>query len=119
MQLLSSHQGTQGKATQLYQHRARGLIIREIGDEFLILDTVTDQVHQLNRTAAFVWHHLQEPREPEQISEALAQQYEISAECALQDVTEMILQLRTLNLIDEIAETELSREERDNPRDRV
>jgi len=32
-----------------------GLITRSRGDELLILDTVKHQIHQLNRSATFIW----------------------------------------------------------------
>ena len=35
--------------------RPGGLITRRRGDELLILDTVKDQIHQLNRSATFIW----------------------------------------------------------------
>ncbi len=74
-------------------------MVREIDSEFLMLDTLSNQVHQLNRTASFIWRMCDQGTVPELIASALAREFAIDEKTALNDVAETLAKLRILNLL--------------------
>jgi 2-keto-3-deoxy-L-rhamnonate aldolase RhmA len=70
-----------------------------LGDELVLLDTSTDRVHQLNRTATFVWRECAVPTTAERIADAMADVFDVDQRRALQDVTAVLSQLCALNLV--------------------
>ena len=79
--------------------RQQGLIVRRTGDELLILDTVKDQIHQLNPSAAFVWEKLDEGLSDGDISRLLSVEFDIDDEVARSDVAAAVTRFRALGLI--------------------
>ncbi len=61
-----------------------GLLFREVGDELLVLDTESDQVHQLNSAATTIW---------------LASEFDVGEDAAKRDVDETLERLRTIGLV--------------------
>ena len=79
--------------------RQQGLIVRRTGDELLILDTVKDQIHQLNPSAAFIWEKLDEGLSDGDISQLLSVEFGIDDEVARSDVAAAVARFRALGLI--------------------
>lgn len=74
-------------------------MVREIDGEFLVLDTVSNQVHQLNRTASFIWRMCGDGVSTQTIASALAAEFAVDEETALKDTVETLATLRGLNLL--------------------
>jgi len=79
--------------------RMNGIIIREVGDELLLLDVEADLVHQLNETASSIWRSCDDAASPEAIADLLAARYDVDAEVALKDVRDTVEKLRALKLV--------------------
>lgn len=75
------------------------IMVREVGDEVLLLDTESNQIHQLNRTASFIWRRLGSAHSPQAIAVGLAAEFDIEEGPALNDVMITLDRLRALNLI--------------------
>ena len=75
------------------------LLVREISGEILVLDTRSNQIHQLNRTASFIWRLCSERATPQAIASALATEFEVHEQTALEDVLETLSKLRSLKLL--------------------
>jgi hypothetical protein len=71
-------------------------MIREIGDEIVLLDTELDQIHQLNATASFVWRMWNATASAEQIAVALGQAFDVGPDIALRDVRETLRRLEAI-----------------------
>jgi hypothetical protein len=74
-------------------------MVREVDREILLLDTESDQIHQLNQTASFIWRRCDEAASAEEIAALLATEFEVEEDTALKDVVEVLGKLRALNLI--------------------
>lgn len=82
--------------------RIRGedsLIVREVEGEILALDTQSNLIHQLNRTASFIWRKCETGAAVADIVCAYAAQYGVDADTAKKDVAETLDRLRSLNLL--------------------
>jgi len=78
----------------------RSVIVRQLGDELVILDTRSNRIHQLNRTAAFVWNEIRKGVQPEAIPKHLVRQFEVESETAVLDSRKVVADLHTLGLLD-------------------
>jgi hypothetical protein len=74
-------------------------MVREIDGEIVVLDTLSNHIHQLNRTASFIWHLCEQEARPEAIAAALGAEFDVDQETALRDVLETLTKLRSLNLL--------------------
>ena len=54
--------------------RKEGLVVREMNDELLVYDTIDNQAHCLNKTAALVWQHCDGISSPSQIASSLSEE---------------------------------------------
>ena len=72
---------------------------REVDDGVLLLDTESDQIHQLNQTASFIWSRCDEVASAEEIAALLAREFGIDVDVATRDVLEMLSRLQALNLV--------------------
>lgn len=81
------------------RRRESGLAIREVNGEVLVLDTESDKIHQLNRTASFIWHKCGEVESEADIAALLASEFDVEEHIALKDVAETLIRLRALKLI--------------------
>ena len=79
--------------------RRETVLIREVDPEILILDTEADLIHQLNQTAAFIWHQCERATSANEIAALLATEFQIDQDVALKDVVETLERLRELNLV--------------------
>ncbi|NML16623.1 PqqD family protein [Azohydromonas caseinilytica] len=76
-----------------------GMIVREVDGELLVLDTASNHIHQLNRTASIVWRMCREGADPPAIAAALAADFTVDEALALADVQQTLQQLASLNLL--------------------
>ena len=79
--------------------REESLTVREVDGEILVLDTLSNQIHQLNRTASFIWRMCEAGAAPAAIVSAFAAEYGVGVDTAQKDVTENLSRLRSLNLL--------------------
>ncbi|MBA3623697.1 MAG: PqqD family protein [Methylibium sp.] len=79
--------------------REESLMVREIDGELLVLDMRSDQIHQLNRTAAFIWRMCDERATLQAIAAALACEFMVDEETALEDVAKTLSLLQHLHLL--------------------
>jgi Coenzyme PQQ synthesis protein D (PqqD) len=77
-------------------------MVREVGHELLLLDTETNQVHQLNETASFIWQRCDETPSAEDLADLLATEYSVDAQVAKEDAVEVLRKLRELKLLVEM-----------------
>lgn len=76
-----------------------GMIVREVDSELLILDTVSNHIHQLNETASIVWRMRREGATPQAIAAVLAADFAVDQAQALSDVHTTLQSLESLNLL--------------------
>jgi hypothetical protein len=81
------------------RRRCMGVMVRELDSDLLILDTEAAQIHQLNRTASFIWRNLDDAPAPEQLAGLLVEAFDVEEQVALTDVLETLQRFRGLNLI--------------------
>ena len=81
------------------RRRRVGIMVRDLDGELIILDTEADRIHQLNRTAGFIWRNLDEAPAPERLAGLLAEEFDVEAHVALTDVLETLQRFRGLNLV--------------------
>jgi hypothetical protein len=79
--------------------RTSGILVREVGGEVLLLDTESDQIHQLNSTASFVWRNLKEGASASEIARRVAEQFDVDEHIALADVEDILGKLGALGVI--------------------
>ncbi len=79
--------------------QVNGLMEREVDGEVLLLDTESNLIHQLNRTASFIWRKCQEGLSPGEIAEALAKDFDVEEDKIQEDVRRAIDRFRALELI--------------------
>lgn len=75
------------------------LLVRDLGDEILILDTVADQIHQLNVSASMIWRLSESGFEEPDIAAALANKFDISQDQAERDTAATLSAFRNLKLL--------------------
>lgn len=80
--------------------KRQGLQVREIDGEVVILDPRTDQMHNLNPTAAFIFEAVDGARTAAAIALEVARCYEIDVALAEKDTLALLEQLRGLQLIE-------------------
>lgn len=81
------------------RRRVSGVMVREVDGEVLLLDTESDQIHQLNRTASFIWRSLDDAGSVEEIASGLAKEFDVEEDTALKDVAKTLDRLRALRLV--------------------
>ena len=82
------------------KRRVDGLMVRDVGDEVLLLDIESNQVHQLNSTASFIWRNCDDGRSAEEIAILLASEFDVEEDSAREDVTRTLRLLRELNVLE-------------------
>jgi hypothetical protein len=83
------------------RRRLDKVLVQDLEGEVLVLDRETDQIHQLNQTATFIWRHVEEAPSEERIAELLAEAFEVEKQVAVRDVYGTLNQFRALNLVQE------------------
>lgn len=73
--------------------------VQQVGDEALVLDLQSGQIHQLNATAAWILARCTGANSIESISRDFAEYFSVDSETATGDVNTTIEQLNGLNVI--------------------
>lgn len=72
----------------------------QVGDEVFILNLEGERwVHQLNVSAAFVFNNLTQSQSVDEIIQQFQQTFEVDAETATNDVTQVLNQLKEKEII--------------------
>jgi hypothetical protein len=79
--------------------RRDGLILRNVQQDLLLLDTEFNQIHQLNETARFIWENWEQVPDPVEIARLLAQKFDVEEQVVLNDVSAIVGRLQELNLL--------------------
>ena len=79
--------------------RRTSLVIQDVDGETLLLDGEGNCIHQLNRTASFVWHLCDGKTSVEDIVRLLIREFDVDEATAAQDVASVVDKLRGLNLL--------------------
>ncbi len=82
-----------------WRRRVSNLLVHEVEREFVLLDTDSDRIHRLNRTASLIWRYLDEADSPEDIAGRLVGEYDVEWHAALEDVHAAVGQLAKLTLV--------------------
>jgi hypothetical protein len=101
VQTLSPYQVSEKKRgiVMKYCRRQAAIAVRDLGDEVLVLDMTRNQIHQLNRTASFIWHKCAGPASAEDIAAAVVKAFDVANDTAMADVERVLGQLRELDLL--------------------
>jgi hypothetical protein len=75
------------------------VMVRELDADLLLLDVDSDRIHQLNRTARFIWQRCDGKQTAEEIADLLATEFAVESRVALKDVIETLGKLQALNLL--------------------
>ncbi len=86
----------------LLRKRTSGLSTKVLGDELVILDIQSGQIHQLNATAAFIWNVCEDVGSEAELVARYTEAFGSAPEVALSDILETVRTLRALNLLQEI-----------------
>lgn len=73
--------------------------VKEIEGQLLVLDRQHGQLHELNATAGFIWRHCDGRHEVVDIAAALAAEFDIDPVTAGKDVTAILEQFESRQLI--------------------
>jgi hypothetical protein len=71
---------------------------RVVGEEALLLDTVSGNYFSLDPIATEIWVKLTEGESPEQIAAAMAKKYSIEEDRARNDVDELVAEMRDADI---------------------
>jgi hypothetical protein len=85
--------------------QAEDVIWRRIGDDVVVIKDNGLATHVLNKTAAFIWESCDGKNDIDEITARLCQRFEVSADVAGQDVSELIERLTEVGIIKQIGET--------------
>ena len=83
-----------------YPKRRSDVRVRVIDGETVVLDRKRAKVHQLNRTASYIWSRCDGKAAIEEIVHQLAESFDVDPETAARDVMAAVWQLRKLNLLE-------------------
>jgi coenzyme PQQ synthesis protein D (PqqD) len=79
--------------------RRSDLTVRIVDGETVILDRRNGLIHQLNRTASFVWERCDGSYTTDKLATRLVETFEVDPQTAANNVTKLIEQLQKLNLL--------------------
>jgi hypothetical protein len=79
-------------------------MVREVDSELLLLDTEADRIHQLNRTASFIWQRCDGDQSADEIAQMIATEFAVDSKTAMRDVVDTLGKLQALNLVAEVPE---------------
>lgn len=75
------------------------LVLQKVGDEALVLDLKTDQIHQFNATAAWVLERINGSETTESLVKKFAESFSVDRETALDDINNLLRTLHKLSLL--------------------
>ena len=82
-----------------YLNHKTDLSVRNVEGELIILDRQKGLIHQLNRTAGYIWEQCDGHSTVIGIAHQLAEEFDVSFETAEADVRRFIEQLQELDLL--------------------
>jgi len=59
------------------RRRVDSLMVREVDGELLLLDTSSNRIHQLNRTASFIWQRCDDVGSEAELAAELAVEFDV------------------------------------------
>jgi hypothetical protein len=77
-----------------------GLTVQNVGDESLVLDLQSGQIHQLNATAAWILGQCTGERSMESITADFAEHFSLDGGTAARDVSAAVEQLHRIGVVD-------------------
>jgi hypothetical protein len=83
----------------MFRKTEGAVISQEVNNELLVLDTESDRIHQLNRTASTIWRLCDASTSTDTIVSTLTRMYDVSRETAEKDVVQTLQQFKDLKLI--------------------
>jgi hypothetical protein len=75
---------------------------RLVDGEMVVLDREQGLIHQLNRTATFIWEKCDGHRSAAEIAVQLSESFAVDETTALDDVIQILITLQQLKLVDTI-----------------
>jgi hypothetical protein len=72
---------------------------RIVEGEMVVMDKESEQIHQLNQTASFIWQLCDGEHDRQQIAEELATAFQVDTETAQQDVADTLEKLEEIGLL--------------------
>jgi len=82
------------------------LLVRQIGEETVVLDRCSNQIHRLNQSASFVWQHCDGRRTVHQICDELIQAFDVDTSLAERDTEKLVEKFNALGLLEDRRENE-------------
>ena len=83
----------------------QGQISSELGDEAVILNLDSGVYYGLNEVGARVWELIQQPQSFSELLRVLLEEYDVSMEACRHDLTTMLLDLKSADLVEVSNET--------------
>jgi hypothetical protein len=84
-----------------FRHRS-DLKTQLVDREMIVLDRQQGLVHQLNKTASYIWEQCDGQRTAAEIASQLCESFEVDSPTALNDVLEVLKTLQDLKLIERV-----------------
>lgn len=81
--------------------RNSSILWRELDGDAVLLSPSAGSSYNLNQVGTFIWKMLDGEHTSENIAAAICQMYEVEYEQALQDVENILVELRSNNLLNE------------------
>ena len=72
---------------------------RTVEGEMVVMDQESEQIHQLNETASFIWQLCDGEHDRQQIADELSEAFEVDPQTAQQDVTKTLEKLEEIGLL--------------------
>ncbi len=72
---------------------------RLLEGEMIVLDREHDLIHQLNKTATFIWNHCDGQQSASEIANAVCENFEVDETTAIKEVIETLERLQNLRLV--------------------
>jgi len=86
----------------VYRKRSNALIHRSIGDECILLNTASGEVHKLNPAATCIWQKMADDTDIDSIASILLSDFEIDTDRSIADAKEFVKELTTLGLLEKL-----------------
>jgi hypothetical protein len=93
-------QGALGDMSRV--RRCSNLKTQLVDGEMIVLDRQQGLVHQLNKTASYIWEQCDGQRTAAEIAGQLCESFEVDRPTALNDVLEVLKRLQDLKLIEQV-----------------
>lgn len=79
--------------------KRENLVVQAVDNEILILDLESNQIHQLNSSAGFLWNAYNDASRLERLQSIYAARYDVASATAEADVRNVIDQLLSIGLL--------------------